>query len=130
MIDSEARVKALNILNQLAENRITNWVLEETWPTSDIDPALNCIFRWLWTLYDDDAEVVIADLFGENEEEILSRCKIFLSSNQEFVLKNISDEEKQIEIKKWGGEWNPCCTEPEYNSWPFPPNYFEIESKS
>lgn len=120
MIDSYARKKALELLEQVKNQMLTNWLLENNWPQSNDDPALNCILRWIWTLYDDDVEVMLADVITGKNRVIFDRCCNFLGTNVEFPLKDISIEDEQRIKNEWGKEWRCDCTIPEDECWPFP----------
>lgn len=120
MVDKDARKRALIILNRLETERLTNWQIEDEWPTSKSDPAINCILMWLWTLYDDNAEYVLIDKLSNAEKVILKRCCDFLDSEIEFPTKELSFWAK-IKMKvKWGMEWRSDCTFPNDDCWPFP----------
>jgi hypothetical protein len=76
--------------------------------------------RWIWTLYDDDKEVVLGNEISLNDLNILKRCSKFLQSDVEFPTKTLSvNQAKQIK-KRWGVEWRTDCTFPDNDSWPFP----------
>ena len=119
MIDRAARNEALELLRRLVSDDITNWELEDKWPKSDVDPAINCILRWLWSLYDDDKEISLRGILNERELAILERCTVFLEDEQEFPTKALSADETRVEQAKWGKEWRCDCTVPEDDRWPF-----------
>ncbi|MFK5968696.1 MAG: hypothetical protein QM487_01030, partial [Candidatus Marithrix sp.] len=127
MIDRDARNLAISFLIEIRDKRLlTNWKLEDNWPSSISDPAINCILHWLWTLYDDFLEVSLIEILSKQDLQIIDRCYVFLSSDIEFrvqKLKKISFWEK-IKIKiQWGSEWRLDCILPTYTDndfWPFP----------
>ena len=45
MIDIESRTHASEILEKVKKEELTNWQLEDQWPTSATDPSLNCVLR-------------------------------------------------------------------------------------
>lgn len=122
MIDRTARDEALKVLDSMDAN-LTNWKLEEQWPKSDSDAALNCILRWLWSIYNDDSEVLVSDILSTDSRSVLERIKQFLKSDVEFQERQLSAAEARTEIHKWGREWRPGCTLPDYPEWPFPRNH-------
>jgi hypothetical protein len=119
VIDRRARLKALDLIAQIPAGAITNWELEDQWPRADQDPALACILRWLWTLYDDDQAVRMIEVLRQRELAILERCKQFLKSDEEFRLRTLSADEARSEQQEWGTEWAPGCTLPDNDNWPF-----------
>lgn len=121
MVDREARQCAITILARIKEQGITNWQLEDEWPSSE-DPALNCILRWLWTLYSDFPEFPLIDVLSKQDIQIIEKCSLFLSSDLEFqVSEPPSFWEKMKIIIKWGREWRTNCTLPtDDDNWPFP----------
>ncbi len=123
MIDREARNQAVSLLRQVNREGITNWVLEDTWPTSESDPALGCIMRWLWSLYDDDKESLMADVIDTEMLSVLGRAVAFLEADYEYELADLTEAELANETKVWGREWNPRCRSPDYPEWPFPPGF-------
>lgn len=122
MVDRKARRHALAILTKIKEQRLTNWQLEDEWPSSKTDPALNCILRWLWSLYDDFPEVPLIDILSKQDLQRVEKCCTFLSSEIEFVVSKLSFWEKIRRIMRWGREWQSDCTEPTDDYWPFPKN--------
>ncbi len=128
MIDREARNLAMSFLIEICDKRrITNWQFEDNWPSSNSDPAINCILRWLWTLYDDFPEVPLIEVLSKQDLQIIDRCYAFLSSDIEFrvrkLKKKISFWEKIKMSMQWGSEWRLDCTLPTYmdnDFWPFP----------
>jgi hypothetical protein len=123
MIDHEARKIAVHLLGEIETTRITNWQLEDKWPESDSDPGINCIQRWIWSLYDDGKEEAIIDKMSKENIIILNRCIDFMKSDIEFPTKDLSQEESRVVKKKWGVEWRTDCTCPtDFDSWPFPPD--------
>jgi len=120
MVDNDARRKTLEILKKLETEKLTNWQLEDMWPKSSIDPAINCILRWLWTLYDDNLEYVVIDKLTDAEKNILARCRNFLATEIDFPIRKRSIFER-IKLKyKMGVEWRSDCTFPDNGYWPFP----------
>jgi len=120
MIDNKARNYSLSILNKIKEQRLSNWQLEESWPESKIDPAINCILRWLWTLYDDDSEIIMIDVLTNEDRKIFDRCCEFLGTDIEFNTLTLTDKEEAEFRKEWGKEWRCDCSSPNDNYWPFP----------
>jgi len=120
MVDKEARQRALAILVKIKEQCLTNWQLEDEWPSSKIDPALNCILRWIWSLYDDFPEVSLVEVLSQKDIQIMERCYSFLSSEMEFPVRKLSFCEKIKTIMLWGREWRYDCTLPTDDYWPFP----------
>ena len=120
MIDREARLRAVDIIERINSERLSNWEIEDAWPKSKCDPALNCILRWIWTLWDDNHKIVFVDTLDRDGLRILERCKRFLNSDLEFPTATLSPEERNIVRKKWGKEWLAECTGPEDDAWPFP----------
>lgn len=120
MIDAEARQRAVRLLEKADEGEITNWQLEDSWPEAKHDPAMNCILRWVWTLYDDSKEVLVSDCLDENSRAIMSRCIKFLQSENEFPLRSLSESEAREVRSQWGVEWRADCTLPDDDFWPFP----------
>ncbi len=123
MIDRAARDQAVSLLRSVFAEGVTNWKLEDAWPRSDSDPALGCILRWLWSLYDDDTECQMTDVIGEEMLPILNRAIAFLEGNYSYGLANLSETETANAIRTWGREWNPRCRSPDYPEWPFPPGF-------
>jgi len=127
MIDREARNLALSFLKEICDKQqITNWQLEDNWPSSESDPAINCILRWLWTSYNDFPEIILIEVLSKQDLQIIERCYAFLSSDIEFrvrKLKKLSFWEKIKMSLQWGREWRLDCTFPNYTDndfWPFP----------
>jgi hypothetical protein len=120
MIDRPARDEARRLLDRVREGALTNWQLEDAWPKSDVDPAINCILRWLWTQCDDDEASEVLACLGEEDAKVLDRCIQFLATDLEFPLRALTPDEESAERRKWGVEWLPGCTSPEDNYWPFP----------
>ncbi len=120
MIDTKARKHSLSLLKKIDEEKLTNWHLEENWPKSKTDPAINCILRWLWTLYDDDKEMIMADTLSDDNRKIFDRCSDFLKSDTEFITLTLKSEEEAEIRKLWGKEWRCDCTLPKDDDWPFP----------
>ena len=121
MIDIESRTRASEILEQVKKEELTNWQLEDQWPTSETDSSLNCVLRWLWSLYDDDKEDKLLGLMSDEEKKILDNCIQFFKTEIEFPIKKVSPEDEKKIRKEWGKEWRIDCTSPEPNSnWPFP----------
>ena len=120
MIDTESRVRASEILERVKKEELTNWQLEDQWPSSETDPSLNCVLRWLWNFYDDDKEEMIFNLMSNEDKEILDKCIQFFKTDIEFQVKEVSPEEEGQIRKQWGKEWRTDCTSPETNkNWPF-----------
>lgn len=121
MIDYEARKLAVHLIEEIKAGKITNWQLEDRWPESDSDPAINCILRWIWTHYDDGKEESIIEKITIEDLTLLNRCVDFMKSEIEFPVKVLSSEEAKAVKKKWGVEWRTDCTSPnDFDSWPFP----------
>lgn len=121
MVDRKARQQALELLLKLKEQSLTNWQLEDEWPSSD-DPALNCILRWLWTLYDDHQEELISNFMSDRELKILERCCDFLASEEEFLVTRRTPLEQIKTLLIWGTGWRTDCTLPtegNEDNWPF-----------
>lgn len=118
-IDFDARKAALDILTKLDMGSIKLQELENEWPRSQ-DPALNGIKRWLWTLYNDEDDVLTVRQLSDCDQRILANCKFFLASNYAFPMKELTAISKAKEKLRWGVEWNVECTLPDYDSWPFP----------
>lgn len=123
MIDREARNSAVSLLRRVKCEGITNWVLEDSWPKSESDPALGCIMRWLWSLYDDGKESVMADVINTEMLGVLERAIVFLEADHEYELADLTESELANETKVWGREWDPRCRSPDYPEWPFPPGF-------
>lgn len=124
MIDKKARTIALNILNRVKTEKLTNWQFEDEWPKSKIDPAVNCIYRWLWTFYDDGTEEVLIEKLTNNAKKIFDRCCDFLETDIEFpVNKNLVPSAEKNLKHQWGMEWRTDCTLPEDDYWPFPSKF-------
>lgn len=121
MIDAESRIRASKILEQVKKEELTNWQLEDQWPSSETDPSLNCVLRWLWNFYDDDKEEMLFNLMSNEDKEHLDKCVQFFKTNIEFQAKDVSPAEERQIRKQWGKEWRTDCTSPETNkNWPFP----------
>lgn len=120
MVDIEARKAALDLLNQVDNKSLTNWQLEDKWPQSESDSALNCIMRWLWTLYDDDGEISLSNILVGENRDVFNRCRNFLNTDIEFRTKELSDKERRKIQKQYGKEWQYDCTMPANDDWPFP----------
>lgn len=121
MIDIESRTRASEILEKVKKEELTNWQLEDQWPTSETDPSLNCVLRWLWSLYNDDKEDKLLGLMSDEEKKILDNCIRFFKTGIELPIKKVSPEDEKKIRKEWGKEWRTDCTSPESNSnWPFP----------
>jgi len=120
MVDREARQCAITILAKIKEQGLTNWQLEDEWPSSKKDPAINCILRWLWSLYDDFPEIPLIEVLSKRDLQVVERACLFLSSDIEFQVYKPSLWEKIRVIIKWGREWRLDCTFPTDDDWPFP----------
>ena len=120
MIDLKARSIASSLLEKIILEKLTNWQLEDSWPNSPDDPALNCILRWIWTYYDDDKEVILSTKMTDKDLVVLERCRQFLKTDIEFPLRQLSEEQKLKIRNEWGIEWRADCTGPEDDKWPFP----------
>jgi hypothetical protein len=119
LIDKEARQIAAELLAKYRSQEITNWQLEDRWPKSEADPAINCILRWVWTCYNDDTESFVGELVS-SEVQTLARCVEFLSTDLAFQTKIVSQKEAKELVKKWGVEWRADCTCPsDAATWPF-----------
>ena len=123
MIDRSARNRAVSLLRSVFSEGVTNWRLEDDWPKSVSDPALECILRWLWSLYDDDKESQMAEVIGEERLPILNRAIAFLEADYSYELADLSEAEMANALRTWGREWNPRCRGPDYPEWPFPPGF-------
>lgn len=118
MVDKNARLRAAELLARAKNGQLSNWQLEDLWPEAKNDAALNCILRWVWTLYSDEEESAI-NLSADNMV-VADRCIEFLHSDIEFKTKNISSEEAKAIRKKWGREWRTDCSSPsDSDTWPF-----------
>ncbi len=111
-MNKSARVFAASLLKKAKTGEMTNWQLEDSWPDAKDDPALNCILRWIWTLYDDGSETRSMKELSLSDLKIFNRCLDFLETHIEFPTKRISHEEAILIRKKWGVEWRPDCTCP------------------
>ncbi len=79
MIDIKSRIRASEILEQVKKEELTNWQLEDQWPDSKTDPSLNCVLRWLWSLYDDDKEDKLFNVpFGDIKSLAFRRREVIL----------------------------------------------------
>lgn len=119
MVDIQARKRAHRILEKAFSGTITNWELENLWPESQYDPAINCIMLWLWTLYDDSREEKINKVLSVNSGTV-DQCFRFLESDTEFPVVRRSLLRKIYFKLTVGVEWRSDCSLPEDVHWPFP----------
>jgi len=120
MIDENARLRAVTLLEKVITKKMTNWQLEDSWPESKDAPALNCIFRWIWTLYDDGKETPVIEKLSPDNREVFDRCLAFLKSDHEFPVKSVTPAESVLIRQGWGVEWRTDCTCPQDSDlWPF-----------
>lgn len=85
VVDRKARDCAAELLRQFASGRITNFALENHWPTSK-DPALQALESTIWCFYDDFKEHVLEGPFALAPEmkRVVARWIVFLHSNEPY----------------------------------------------
>ena len=91
MLDRKARDKAAELLRQFASGRITNFELENRWPTSK-DPAIHGLDSTIWCFYDDFKEHKLQGPFALAPEmrRVIARWVIFLHTNEPYQWPNIA----------------------------------------
>lgn len=90
MLDRKARDMAAELLRQFASGRITNFELENRWPTSK-DPAIHGLASTIWCFYDDFKEHTLQGSFALAPEmrRVIARWIVFLHSNEPYQWPNI-----------------------------------------
>nr|CEN54972.1 putative integron gene cassette protein [uncultured bacterium] len=91
VMDRKARDKAAELLRQFASGRITNFELENCWPTS-IDPAIRGLESTIWCFYDDFKEHTLQGPFALAPEmrRVVARWIVFLHTNEPYKWPNIA----------------------------------------
>ena len=84
MIDRHARDQAIDLIDKALSGGITNFKLDDLWPTSE-DKALSAIGARVWTTYNDGREYTLdRKQFDVETVEMFERCIQFLKTNMEY----------------------------------------------
>ena len=76
MIDLNARQIALDLLEDWFSGRISNFDLEDHWPTSEVDDSIESILDRIWLLYNDGEETKLsASCLSQKQSQLLSRIR-------------------------------------------------------
>jgi hypothetical protein len=82
-VDRAKRDLAAKLVRDFVAGHITNDELEDQWPLGRGDPALNEIFQFVWSFYDD----LTTHRFngGPDAAHALEQCAAFLESDEPYV---------------------------------------------
>ncbi len=85
MVDRDARDKAAELLRQFLAGTITNFELENSWPSSS-DRVLRAIEDTLWCFYDDFEEHAMRGRWAlpKDRKKNMARWVVFLHSDEEY----------------------------------------------
>ncbi|KGM38614.1 hypothetical protein JY96_21650 [Aquabacterium sp. NJ1] len=91
VIDRRARNSTAELLRQFASGRITNFELENRWPSSK-DPAIHGLNSTIWCFYDDFKEHSLQGPFAlaPAMRHIIARWIVFLHTNEPYQWPNIA----------------------------------------
>ena len=122
MIDRVSRDKLAETLRQYVSGRITNYTLDDL-QTNNKDQGVKAISHAAWFLYDDLHEhkaVGNYKLDKENKHDI-SKCIVFLQSNEEYLWSNPSIRQNLITIFTFGLYKKISLTDKDgdVKAWPF-----------
>jgi len=135
-IDRDTRNKAASLLTRILEGKITNYQLEDEWPTSpadrlfsSADKALPIIIDALsWGYYDERPEMPLSrDIFEKCNPGLLERCLFFLQSDLEYKWPNFHFVRIKIPLlddllgreKKWQRRFEEFKSHGDFDVWPF-----------
>jgi hypothetical protein len=129
VIDEEARARATDLLESLLGQGITNYALEDSWPTKTQDNAVVFIGEQLWLWYDDFPEEKLSrKCFTKSQIETLERCLIFLRSDRTYAWPKYSPKTRNLKwferLFRMGGKrssegWEKFQNAGDLNAWPF-----------
>ena len=129
MIDRASRDKAVRLLSALSTGGVTNYQLEDEWPSQSLDLAVRAVAEQMWLLYDDFPEKKLdRDSFTKDEIRLIDRCQAFLSSDLEYEWPNYSfaTGNRTLMQRVFGfkkrrptKEWEEFISVGEIEAWPF-----------
>ena len=84
-VDSELRLEASKLLQSWIEGDVSNFELEDRWPTKKTDGALAAVAEHLWLLYDDFPKSYLNwSGLTQVQQALVRRCIEFLESDYTY----------------------------------------------